>query len=75
MSKRVRLATGNEVEIVDRSSPHYGKKGIISDIKHIPVTMIDYASKPLSTHEEITFIVKLDDINLEFNKNQIKKVD
>ena len=41
MSKRVRLATGNEVEIVDRSSPHYGKKVIISDINRIPVTMID----------------------------------
>ena len=75
MSKQVRLQTGNRVEIIDKPSPHYGKKGIISNIKCVPVTMIDSASKPLTSYEEIIFTVKLDGINQEFNKNQIKKVD
>ena len=75
MSEQVKLQTGDKVEIVDRSSPHYRKVGIIIDMKCEPVTMIDHESKPLSYHDEVFVIVELDGISQKFNENQIKKVN
>lgn len=75
MGKQVRLATNDYVEIIDKSSPHYSKTGIIVDIKHVPVTMINPAGKPLSSHAEICITVTIEGIDEKFKKDQIKKID
>ena len=75
MSGRVRIATGDQVEIIDSSSPDYGKKGMVTDIKSIPVTMIDLASKPLTRSEEFVLTVKIGGVDKQFKTKQIKKVD
>ena len=74
MSKKIRLSTGNLVQIIDSSSPHYKKKGNVVDIKYIPVTMISTASNPLNSHEEIIVTVKIDSENVDFETDQIDKV-
>ena len=70
-----RLATNDNVEIVDKSSPYYGKTGIIVDIKSIPIEMINFKGKQLSSKEETFIIVKMDGIVEKFRTDQIKKMD
>ena len=70
-----RIAMNDAVEIVDRNSPDYGKKGIVTVIKPITVTMKALASKWWTSHEEFIFTIKIDGVEKQFKKNQIKKAD
>ena len=37
MVERIRWATGQKVRVVDRSSPHVGKVGILRTLKQFPI--------------------------------------
>ena len=37
MVERIRWATGQKVRVVDRSSPHVGKVGILKTLKQFPI--------------------------------------
>ena len=37
MGERIRWATGQKVKVVDRSSPYFGKVGILRTTKQFPV--------------------------------------
>jgi len=39
MNKQIRLATGNKVKIIDKASQHFGKSGILIEIRRVPVRM------------------------------------
>ena len=39
MSKPIRLATGNKVKIIDKTSMHYGKTGTLIEPRRVPVDM------------------------------------
>ena len=39
MNKPIRLATGNKVKIIDRTSPHFGETGTLVEPRRVPVEM------------------------------------
>ena len=51
MKERIRQATGDKVEIIDRESPYFGKTGTLIEPRSVPVRM------KLEYH----WLVKLDD--------------
>ena len=65
MNKLIRLATGNKVEIIDRTSPYFGKTGTLIEPRRVPVRM------KLKYH----WLVKLDgtDTMEIFAPEQLKK--
>lgn len=75
MDKRIRLATGNKVEIIDRNSPYFGKTGELIEIRTVPIKMINRSSTVISSKEEYYFKVKLEDTEtpVEFTLSQLKK--
>jgi hypothetical protein len=36
MNRKIRLATGNKVKIIDRESPHFGKTGTLIEPRQVP---------------------------------------
>ncbi len=48
MNKRIRQATGDKVEIIDRASPYFGKTGKLIKIRSVPTEMINSKSKTIS---------------------------
>jgi hypothetical protein len=46
MNEESRLAAGDKVEIIDESSPHFGKTGELIEGAKIHTTMISFGSKP-----------------------------
>ena len=67
MNKKIRLATGNKVEIIDRTSPYFGKTGTLIEPRRVPVRM------KLEYH----WLVKLDgtDTMEVFAPEQLEKID
>lgn len=65
MNKRIRMATGDKVEIIDRESPYFGKTG----------TLIEPTSVPVRMKLEYHWLVKLDGTETTevFAPNQFRK--
>ena len=61
MNKKIRLATGNKVKIIDGTSPYFGKTGTLIEIRSVPTEMINHSSKTISSKIEYRYVVKLDD--------------
>lgn len=61
MNKRIRLAKGDKVEIIDRNSPYFGKTGELIEIQPAPTEMINSSSKVISSKVEYYCKVKLED--------------
>ncbi len=76
MNKRIRLATGDKVEIIDRNSPYFGKTGKLIEPRLVPTIMINSNSKPISSKEEYHCKVKLEDTEttVEFTPTQLRKI-
>ncbi len=66
MKKKIRLATGNKVEIIDRTSPYFGKTGTLIEPRRVPVGL------KLEYH----WLVKLDGTETTeiFAPNQFRKI-
>ena len=67
MNKPKRLATNNKVEIIDRTSPYFGKTGTLKEPRRVPVRM------KLEYH----WLVELDgtDTMEVFAPEQLEKID
>jgi hypothetical protein len=67
MNKPKRLATGNKVKIIDERPQHFGKTGILIEVKRIPARM------KLEYH----WLVKLDgtDTMEVFAPEKLEKID
>ena len=76
MKKRIRLATGDKVEIIDSKSPYFGKTGKLIKLQLIRTEMINTNSKTISSKEEYHWAVKLDDIETTeaFTLRQLRKI-
>ena len=72
MNKPNRLATSNKVEIIDRTSQHFGKTGKVIDTRLVPIEILN---KPTSSKVECYVIVELDDTETTetFTLSQLKK--
>ena len=75
MNRRIRLATGNKVEIIDRNSPYFSKTGEVIEIRTVPIEMINRSSQVISSRKEYYFRVMLEDTEttVEFTLSQLKK--
>lgn len=67
MDKKIRLATGNKVKIIDRTSPYFGKTG----------TLIEPRAVPVRLKLEYHWLVKLDGTETTelFAPQQLEKID
>jgi len=61
MNKKERLAIGDKVEIIDRAHPHFGKKGIVLEIKHQARTILN---NPKESGTTTIVKVKLEDSDI-----------
>jgi len=76
MNKRIRLAKGDKVEIIDRNSPYFGKIGELMEIQPAPTEMINSSSKVISSKVEYYCKVKLEDTGTigEFTVDQLREI-
>ncbi|MCD6299687.1 MAG: hypothetical protein J7L78_00735 [Dehalococcoidales bacterium] len=67
MNKPKRLATGNKVKITDKASQHFGKTGILIEVRRVPVRM----------RLEYHWLIRLDGTNTMevFAPEQLEKID
>ena len=67
MNKPKRLAKGNKVKIINKTSQHFGKTGILIEVRRVPVRM----------RLEYHWLVKLDGTDTEevFAPEQLEKID
>jgi len=75
MNRKIRLAKGNRVEIIDRTSPYFGKTGKLIEPITVHTEMINRSSKVISSKKEYYWKVKLDDTEttVEFTSSQLRK--
>ncbi len=67
MNRKIRLATGHKVKIIDRESPHFGRTGILIEPRRVPVEL----------RLENQWLVKLDGTETTeiFAVEQLEKID
>jgi len=77
MNRKIRLAMGNKVKVVDRNSPYFGKVGELIEIRTKHVEMINRSSKVVNSGVESYFVVKLEDTEITetFTFEQLEKID
>ena len=72
-----RLATGDKVSVIDRSSPHLDKIGIVEDIGFIPVILLLQGINRKETYVKVrldnNIVVTFTDIEKNLKK-QINKL-
>jgi hypothetical protein len=70
------LELGDRVEVIDRTSPYFGKRGGVMDSECPRLIMIDLGSKPTGSEVKVYCQVKLEDTGtaVEFALNHLRKI-